>query len=395
MRARGSRELRSNPSGPYMTEEDSEKLRGCVARLEGGGAADRLFFLDREDVRSGVSAASLRAILDACKAKAGAGRALLIIDYLQLLPGPPTPPPPSMGARQVLMKAEDPMEAARRLIEVVQDAIRPPEGAPSWARDAALVVSETRKAPTGANGKSEQTLDDLMGTTRLGYAADAILLLRLMTDLDVARIYNVGKDSAKLKRTTLKGQKISPLVLKIEKARDGSYRGDVPLEFEYTRSTMTPVYEPFGDDPTVGPLHPANPAPSPLTTPQTQPGASACDPVGDGHVGHASAPAGPGAPQPPQGPPGQVVVPSGAATTVTATEKVLAALKGFPSGETANAIANAAKLSNKKAKEVLVQLIAEGPVSAVKVTKIGGKGPKTFDGFVLTSTDGHQDPAAS
>ncbi len=390
---RGSRELRSNPSGPYMTEEDSEKLRECVARLEGGGTAARLFFLGREDVAAGVSAASLRASLDACKAKAGARRALLIIDYLQLLPGPPTPPPSSMGARQVLMKAEDPMEAARRLIEVVQDAIRPPDGTPAAARDAALVVSETRKAPTGANGKSEQTIDDLMGTTRLAYAADAILLMRPMTDPDVARIYNVGKDSAKLKRTTLKGHKITPLVLKIEKARDGSYRGDVPLEFEYTRSTMTPVDEPFGGDPTVGPLHPAGPAPSPSPSPQATTGASAGDPAGDEHAGPASPPAGPEAP--PQGPPGQAVMPSGAPATGTARAKLLAALAGFPSGETANVIANAAKLSNKKAKEVLVQLIAEGIVAAVKVTKIGGKGPKTFDGFALASAGAHQGPAAT
>lgn len=247
----------------------------------------------------------------------------------------------------------------------------------------------------GPKFKAEQTLDDLMGTTRLAYAADAILLLRPMTDPDVERVYKVQKDSVKLKRSTLKGHRITPLVLKIEKARDGSFRGDVPLEFEYTRSTMTPVDEPFGDDPTVGPLHPANPAPPPSTPPQTQPGELAGDPVGDGHAGPASASAGQEVPQPPQGPPGQVVVTSVDTTIVTATEKVLAALKDFPSGETANAIANAAKLSNDKAKQAIDKLAAEGLVVAVKVTKLAGKGLRTFDGFVLAGAGAHQGPSAT
>lgn len=391
---KGSRELRDGPSGPFVTEADAAKLEAGVDRLRAGGADDRLFFLGREDVDAGVSAASLRATLDACKAKAGARRALLIIDYLQLLPGPPPPPPSSsMGVRQVQMKAEDPMEAARRLIEVVQDAIRPPEGTPSWARDAALVVSETRKPPTGANGKSEQTLDDLMGTTRLAYAADAILLLRPMTDPDVERVYKVKKESVKLRRDLLKGHRITPLVLKVEKARDGSFRGDVPLEFEYTRSTMTPVDDPFVGDPAVGPLHPSGPAPSPMTSPEAPTVASAGGPAEDGQAGPTPAPAVSIAP--PLAEPGKAGMTSGVATTGTDREQVLAAMAGFPAGETLTAIAKAAKLSNDKAKQALDKLAAEGLVVAVKVTKLVGKGPRTFDGFALASTGAHQGPAAT
>jgi len=87
-------------------------------------------------------------------------------------------------------------------------------------------------------------------------------------------------------------------------------------------------------------------------------------------------------------------VPSAAPEAGTARGKVLEALPGFPAGETTNVIAKAAKLSNKQANEVLAKLVGEGLVVAVKVTKIAGKGLKTFDGFALVNTGGQQGPTA-
>jgi len=217
-----------------------------------------------------------------------------------------------------------------------------------------------------------------------------------MTGPDVERVYKVKDDSVKLKRDRLKGQRIAPLMLKIEKARDGMYKGDLALEFEYTRSTMTPGHDPFEADPGgVQPQHPggqASPAPTSIPTPT---GASV---GGHGAIGHsvpASPPAVPDAPPSSQGPSGQAVEHFVAPEAVTATGKVLAALAGFPEGETVNVIAKAAKLANAKAKEMIVQLVADGLVVAVKVTKLAGKGLKTFDGFAPVGTGGHHGPAAT
>ena len=88
-------------------------------------------------------------------------------------------------------------------------------------------------------------------------------------------------------------------------------------------------------------------------------------------------------------------MPSAAPKAGTAREKFLAALAGFPAGETLTAIAKAAGLSNQKAKEALVQLVAEGLVVAVEVTKASGKGSKTFDGYKLSNTGGHAGSAAT
>ncbi len=68
----------------------------------------------------------------------------------------------------------------------------------------------------------------------------------------------------------------------------------------------------------------------------------------------------------------------------TATGKVLAAVAGFPGGETVNVIAKAAGLSNRNAKPALVQVVAEGLVVAVKVTKASGQGTRMYDGYKVS-----------
>jgi len=55
----------------------------------------------------------------------------------------------------------------------------------------------------------------------------------------------------------------------------------------------------------------------------------------------------------------------------------------------------ATKLAIAEAEEVLSRLVSEEIIVAVKVTKLAGKGLKTFDGFAPVGTGGHHGPAAT
>jgi replicative DNA helicase len=128
----------------------------------------------------------------------GAERLLVVVDYFQLLDVPADGSPQDIDFRRV---------------ELVQQAQaytrtgRQPDGDP-W-----LVISEVRKGEAGR--ASPLTLDDLMGSRRLGYGAEAVLLLdQAVPPVDAAAA-------------------VLPVTLRIAKGRDGVTRGDVPLLFEH------------------------------------------------------------------------------------------------------------------------------------------------------------------
>jgi DnaB-like helicase C terminal domain len=84
------------------------------------------------------------------------------------------------------------------------------------AGDPLLVISQVRK---GDGNRHRLTLDDMLGSTELAYAADAVLLLE------------ETKMAPSASRTAL--------TLRIAKARDGGQRGDIALEFDHTRARIT------------------------------------------------------------------------------------------------------------------------------------------------------------
>ena len=75
-----------------------------------------------------------------------------------------------------------------------------------------IVVSELRK---GEDGRRELSLGDVKGSGRLGFDADTVLLLLK------------AQDVAKAPSTV-------PLILRIEKGRDGVVRSDIHLNFHHT-----------------------------------------------------------------------------------------------------------------------------------------------------------------
>jgi hypothetical protein len=76
-----------------------------------------------------------------------------------------------------------------------------------------LAISEVRK---GESGRSEISVGDLMGSARLGYSAETVLLLESPRNI--------------------KEGPVVPVHLKVAKARDGAVRTQIDLVFEHTRS---------------------------------------------------------------------------------------------------------------------------------------------------------------
>jgi hypothetical protein len=128
----------------------------------------------------------------------GATEVLVVLDYLQLLDVP------EEGATSL-----DADFYRVGILQHLQTATRTdclPAGDPF------LVISEVRK---GDSRRSRLTMEDLLGSTRLSYGADCILLLEPR-----------GQEHDTHDKTV-------PLTLRVAKGRDGVTRTDIPLEFAY------------------------------------------------------------------------------------------------------------------------------------------------------------------
>jgi hypothetical protein len=134
---------------------------------------------------------------------------LVVVDYFQLLPVP----------TDIAAALDADFYRVRSLQRVQQ-----------WSRTNAnpigfpiLAISEVRK---GESGRSEVGVADLMGSARLGYSAESVLLLEPCGEAE-------------------KGP-VVPVRLKVAKGRDGAARTDIDLSFEHTRSRFKEAPRPGG-----------------------------------------------------------------------------------------------------------------------------------------------------
>lgn len=132
--------------------------------------------------------------------QSGAKQALYVIDYFQLL--------------DVAKPAAAPIEADYQRIEVIQSIQSVSRTSQCPGGDSFLILSEVRK---GESGRTQLALDDLLGSARITYSADCVLLLE--QDREDS---NSAPD-------------IAPLLLTVAKGRDGMTRGKIHLTFEYNR----------------------------------------------------------------------------------------------------------------------------------------------------------------
>ena len=133
----------------------------------------------------------------------------IVVDYFQLLPVP-----------EEIRDGVDADFYRVKALQQVQQWSRTnqnPAGVPI------LAISEVRK---GESGRTEISIGDLMGSARLGYSAETVLLLEPSKD---------ANDGSAV-----------PVKLNVAKARDGAVRSKINLLFDHTRSQFREALSPRG-----------------------------------------------------------------------------------------------------------------------------------------------------
>lgn len=118
--------------------------------------------------------------------------------------------------------------------------------------DAVLAISEARK-PSTSKDPWGQSLSELMGSARVGYAPTAVLLYRPMNDHELQDYYDtvVTKEYSKKFRKNLAEIGIAPLMLILEKGRDGMIRGEWGVEFHFKKTQFRELEKGGGTQPIV------------------------------------------------------------------------------------------------------------------------------------------------
>ncbi|MHC2068159.1 DnaB-like helicase C-terminal domain-containing protein [Bremerella sp. T1] len=190
----------------------------------------RLCIIDRSQVGDDLSSTQIQKYVNDIKSRANASRALVVLDYLQLLS------PGKAGLSD--------LEADKQRMRVLQDVVNRSRMDSNPIGDALIAISEARK-PAGATENNRkivwgQRLQELMGSARLGYGADAVLLYRRMSAEDIKDCYSLrNNDQIERQYETLENSGISPVILTVEKGRDGTKRGEIPMEFHYQQNHFT------------------------------------------------------------------------------------------------------------------------------------------------------------
>lgn len=210
----------------HHSSADAQKILAARSALDKLQA--RLFIYGSDNGQP-ITAASLKGYVAEAKRVTKLSRAFLVVDYLQLLAVP---------------EGMDELAADRHRVAELQRVI---DASRKQGDDAAavLAISEMRKPVGERKGADWGTgIEDLMGTARLGYAADAALLCRAMTPGEMAAYYaDFGDKKAKeleehAEKTGAKlaEQGITPVTFALAKGRDGMRRGKWGEEFQYNLS---------------------------------------------------------------------------------------------------------------------------------------------------------------
>jgi replicative DNA helicase len=221
----GAKELAGQAGDAMFTTEQLQRLDFASTWVAQNG--HRIRILDRETLGPQITTSSILAALKALKTECGASRALIALDYLQLVPIPNG------------VAGESDLEADKYRVRVAQDIVAGTRTDANPVGDALLVISEARKPPSGGRSWGE-ALADLMGSARLGYAADAVFLYRRMNDDEITNAYSGSMGTVRTMEQ-LEEQGISPVYLRLEKGRDGMRRGEWGLEYRFNRSIFREI----------------------------------------------------------------------------------------------------------------------------------------------------------
>jgi len=233
----GSPAFRDHQTDQPFLDTDRAKIeqaRNAIRDLE---LDRRIAVIGREDADR-IDCDMILRVAERTKQNAGASNVLVIIDYLQLLPAR------EVGGNPFSSRSPSDRDIEHDRIRDVQRLLDGLNRNGASEQNAVLVVSEARKPSVtrqrGSNWGSK--MEDLMGSARLSYAADCILMLKRVEDSQLTSIeWGEPGESAELRRQ-FDDRGISPLHLSIEKGRDGMVRTTGPpmvLDFHYRESRIT------------------------------------------------------------------------------------------------------------------------------------------------------------
>ncbi len=224
--------------GSDFSKTHLERLNKGEERFKTEQVDKRLVVLDRAILGENITAERLAAIVRTTKAKCNATRALLVVDYLQLLPVPDD------------VASRGDLTADKYRVRMIQQAIAGTRTETNPLGDTVLAISEARKPQTSKDAWG-QSLSELMGSARLPYAADGVLLYRPMDYKEMQHYYDVPmtKDYAATYRQILADNGIAPLMLILDKGRDGMIRGEWGIEFHFRKTRFRELEHGTGTHP--------------------------------------------------------------------------------------------------------------------------------------------------
>ena len=320
------------PAGArYYTRDDNTKLDAVEAKLN-GDFGDRISVYGKDDLPGVIDADVLVSLLAEAKARAGATRGLLVLDFLQFLAAP-----------EAIQKRGE-VECDNWRAQVLKDVVARTTSADNPEGDVVLVASEASKP---ANSKDDWAVElrDVKGSGRTVSLADTCLHIRNMSGREVQKTYGLAsadKDVVAKQLDKLDKGGIWPAMFVLTKSRDGTRRSAWPMELLHRRSTWRrppkpPVMQRNGVERDV-------------------------DRNGDDKL-------------------------------EAARDRLLKVMEPFARGETETVLAKAAGIGKKQIKAILKQLIADGLVEMVTIVKPHGAGERRHKGYRLVAANGQ--PAGS
>lgn len=184
----------------WYTNAESEDLNKSKEMLS--YLSNRMRILDQKSFPN-MSAETIIAVANDLKKSSGFQHIVIVIDYLHVFPIPDN----------VIIRGDlDADQYRSKQMKNIRDAI---------GDDPLIVISEKRKQASG--GSDTFSIDDIMGSARAGYQADAVILLNTLST----------KDLTDEQHEILNKKGISYIRLEIVKARDGMQRGTILLAFHY------------------------------------------------------------------------------------------------------------------------------------------------------------------
>jgi hypothetical protein len=210
----------------WFDEDDRARLCDMHRRISEAEIGRRLTIVDKQQVRERNFVDGIANLVRDRKDATGSARAIVFVDYLQVLPVP------------LEIEKQGDLAADRYRVSVLQDLLSAIHdgGDP----DCVFAISEARKPPSSKE-RWGLGLAELMGSARLGYSAGAVLLYGGM-DVEQIKHYYGPMTAPEIIRERRLENGIAPVELTLVKGRDGMHRGSWGVEYKFHRNRFEELH---------------------------------------------------------------------------------------------------------------------------------------------------------